>query len=254
MALLRDNVTKQGSFLFRWRSFLPLLLAGIALLAIHQSTYLEIDFGEYAERICDVLSVLAAFGGLAIRVATVGFVTEGTSGRNTKAQRADVLNTTGLYSVVRNPLYVGNIMTLLGFLLAVKVWWLVVVGLAIAVLYYERIIMAEEAYLTEKFGADYEQWAARTPALIPNLRHWQRPALPFSWKMAVRREQNGFLVIVLVLTAFAFLTDSFAEMQPVGQWVRGNPGWSIFFAVGMLIYVAVRVIYKTTNWLETADR
>ena len=32
----------------------------------------------------------------------------GTSGRNTAKQVADTLNTTGLYSLTRNPLYLGN--------------------------------------------------------------------------------------------------------------------------------------------------
>ena len=121
MALLKDQLIRQGSFLFRWRSFLPLLLAIPALTALPQSGYFEIWFGESAEEVWDVFCILVAISGLAIRIATVGFAPAGTSGRNTFGQRAEVLNTSGLYSVVRNPLYVGNIITLLGFLLAFKV-------------------------------------------------------------------------------------------------------------------------------------
>lgn len=121
MALLKDQLAAQGSFLFRWRSFLPLLLAVPALAALPQSGYFEYWFGEFAEEIWDTICVLVAFSGLALRVATVGFAPSGTSGRNTAEQRADTLNTSGLYSAVRNPLYLGNMITLFGFVLAIKV-------------------------------------------------------------------------------------------------------------------------------------
>ena len=254
LALLRDKVVKQGAFLFRWRSFLPLLLAGLALTTINQSAWLEVEFSAHGERLFNIVSILVAFSGLAVRIATVGFVPGGTSGRNTRAQRADTLNTTGLYSVVRNPLYVGNILTLTGFLLAAKIWWLVVVGLAVAVFYYERIIMAEEAYLIEKFGSAYEQWAARTPALIPNLRHWRKPAMRFCWKTIVRREYHGFFTIVMVMTAFGLLTDIVDKHEQVRTWPQTHPGWAAFFLAGLATYVVVRVIAKKTDWLEVSGR
>ncbi|MGC9453013.1 MAG: methyltransferase family protein, partial [Oceanipulchritudo sp.] len=51
----------------------------------------------------------------------------GTSGRNTKQQVAYSLNTTGFYSVVRNPLYLGNFFMYLGIALFTHHWWLVLV-------------------------------------------------------------------------------------------------------------------------------
>ena len=55
-----------------------------------------------------------SFFGLGIRVFTVGFTPKNTSGRNTAEQIADVLNTSGIYSMVRHPLYVGNFFMWLG--------------------------------------------------------------------------------------------------------------------------------------------
>lgn len=53
--------------------------------------------------------------GLLIRAVTIGFTPKGTSGRNTKeGQVAEVLNTKGIYSVVRHPLYLGNYFMWLG--------------------------------------------------------------------------------------------------------------------------------------------
>ncbi|MGB8874133.1 MAG: hypothetical protein WCC75_12145, partial [Desulfobaccales bacterium] len=43
-----------------------------------------------------------------------GLPPRGTSGRNTQGQVAETLNTTGIYSLVRNPLYLGNFLIWLG--------------------------------------------------------------------------------------------------------------------------------------------
>ncbi len=58
---------------------------------------------------------------------------------------------------------------LLGVVLAIKVWWFVLLACLVLALYYERIICAEETFLQQKFGKAYTDWAARTPVFIPNL-------------------------------------------------------------------------------------
>ena len=52
--------------------------------------------------------IIISFLGEAIRIFTVAYTPAGTSGRNTKQQLADTLNTTGIYSLLRHPLYLGN--------------------------------------------------------------------------------------------------------------------------------------------------
>jgi len=254
LALLKDQLVAQGAFLFRWRSVLPLLLAVPMITALPQSGYFEYRFGEFAEGILDIFCVLVAFSGLALRVATIGFVPSGTSGRNTREQRADTLNTCGLYSVTRNPLYLGNLITLIGFVMAVKVWWVGVLAIPITLFYYERMILAEEVYLGAKFGPAYEAWAARTPAFLPNLRRWRRPELPFSAKTALRREYHGFYLIVVVVTLIELLTDVVGKGQSLAEWMRADPDWLAFFAVGSLAYVTIRLVRKKTRWLVVRGR
>src|SRR5262245_19709566 len=101
---LSDRLSDTGSFLFRWRSYLP-------LAPLFAASYAgpRIDPGSAATRVAwDAVCLAVALIGLAVRVVTVGTAARGTSGRNTRAQKADVLNTTGIYSIVRHPLYVGN--------------------------------------------------------------------------------------------------------------------------------------------------
>ena len=161
-------MVRHGHQMFRWRSYLPLLMIGPLFIAFRESVYIETLVGDPLEDLWVLFSFLLAMFGLGIRAFTVGYVPAGTSGRNTKGQKADVLNTTGIYSIVRNPLYLGNFITLLGVMLSIKVWWLVIIGSFGFFIYMERIILAEEKYLSEKFGKIYDDWRAKTPVIIPN--------------------------------------------------------------------------------------
>jgi len=62
--------------------------------------------------------------GLGTRILTIGHTPQRTSGRNTKAQVAETLNTTGLYSMLRQPLYLGNFFMGLGLAFFAHLWWL----------------------------------------------------------------------------------------------------------------------------------
>ena len=108
--------------------------------------------------------MVISFAGLILRVLIVGRAPIGTSGRNTREQAANTLTTTGMYSIVRHPLYLANYIIIIGFVMEFHVWWLVLLITCIYALYYERIMLAEEAFLREQFGDAFETWAAATPA------------------------------------------------------------------------------------------
>jgi len=102
---------------------------------------------------------LISLCGLAIRVYTVGHTPANTSGRNTAGQLAESLNTTGIYSLVRHPLYLGNFFMWLGVALLIANFWFVIAFVFAYWIYYERIMFAEEQFLRTKFGPTYVEWA-----------------------------------------------------------------------------------------------
>jgi protein-S-isoprenylcysteine O-methyltransferase Ste14 len=78
------------------------------------------------------------------------------------------LVTTGLYSVVRHPSYLGMLIFLLGWALAFRS--LAGVGLtALTIVPLIARIRSEEAMLASAFGAEYAAYRARTSRLIPGL-------------------------------------------------------------------------------------
>jgi hypothetical protein len=193
--------------------------------------------------------LLVSLAGLGLRFFTVGYAPRGTSGRNTRGQVAEVLNTTGMYSVVRNPLYLGNFIIWLGLALFVNVWWCTVIVILSFILFYERIIFAEEKFLREKFGAVFLDWAAATPAIIPRLKNWRPPELSFSWKSALNREYSSFFAAIASFTALALIRDSLQHGR-----LYLDQTWLVIFLMGLSIYLGLRTLKKKTRVLSTIDR
>ena len=111
MALV-ETFEKEGNFLFKYRGQFPMILFLIAIFFISSTDYLSIS--EVNERIYTFISFFLSLLGFLIRFYTIGTTPKGTSGRNTKQQVADVLNSTGPYSMLRHPLYLGNYLIWIG--------------------------------------------------------------------------------------------------------------------------------------------
>ncbi|MFN0057320.1 MAG: methyltransferase family protein [Planctomycetota bacterium] len=243
--MLAEECVAQGKVLFRWRSYLPLVLIPLLLTAV------LIERPSPAKpRALDLwlVTALAVSGaGVVIRILTVGNVPKRTSGRATVNMQAARLNMLGMYSVVRHPLYLGNFLLFLGFCMIAGVWWLCAIYVLMFWLYYERIMMAEEAYLAEQFGDEYREWVCRTPAFLPNYRLWQASERPFSMRMVLRREPacwfgwaSGFLGI-----------HSVAQSIYVAEF-RVSPSLIVWTATAFVVYVVAKLIKKKTRWLKIA--
>jgi protein-S-isoprenylcysteine O-methyltransferase Ste14 len=235
---LREEFARSGAMLFRWRSYLPLLTLPLYVWALSRFSTRTAD--ETLGASWDLFCIAVAFAGLAVRAVTVGQVPHRTSGRNTLEQVADSLNTAGMYSVVRHPLYVGNFLTWLGIAMFPQSWLVVLVSVMAFALYYERIMFAEEQFLREKFRDQFRTWADRTPAFFPRFSQWRASPVPFSVKRVLRREYSGFFAIVVTFTAFAGIREWFER-----GWLRLGPAWLAFLAAGVVVYVGLRYAKKS---------
>jgi len=196
-----------------------------------------------------IFCLAISLAGLVVRVITVGRAPLGTSGRNTREQVARALNTTGIYSIVRHPLYLGNYLILIGMALWPRVWWLPVFTSCLFALYYERIMLAEEAFLRQQFGDVFETWAAATPAFIPRLRGWKPSPVSFCWRTVLQREYNAFILIIGVFFVFDLVGDCFAERR----WRMGY-GWFALFLACFAVFATLRTLKKRTRLLHVEGR
>lgn len=245
--ILEEEFVRTGTRLFRWRSYLPLIFMVLIILDMK-----NFEFIRNNEKINDLWQVgcfLIAIFGLGIRVFTVGYVPNGTSGRNTREQIADSLNTTGMYSMTRNPLYLGNFFIYFSVIGFVHSGWLTVVYLLTFFLYYERIIFAEEFYLKNKFGDHFLLWANHNPVFFPRFKNWKPPSLPFSFKTVLKQEYPGWFYIIAVFTLLEIIGNF-----SVKTILHLDLPWAVLFFLGLSLYCILTFVKKKTNLLSTKDR
>ena len=82
-------------------------------------------------------------------------------------QRSHTLATTGAYSRIRHPQYVGFVLIMFGFLLQ----WPTILTLLmfpVLVVMYVRLAITEEKWAEREFGEEWAHYASHTPRFIPN--------------------------------------------------------------------------------------
>jgi protein-S-isoprenylcysteine O-methyltransferase Ste14 len=179
MSDLRSLQIKQSrKFWMRWRVRLGYPVAAIFLVLARPIPHSILAGG-----------IVAAFG-LLVRAAASGHL-----------RKDEQLATTGPYATTRNPLYLGSAFLAAGFIIAGDTLWAgLIVGLYFAVFYF-AVIRDEEADLRKRFGAAFEQYAARTPSFFPGFRAPKGEAPPentsassFSWAQYRRNREYQALL------------------------------------------------------------
>lgn len=235
-----------GKFLFRWRSYLPLIiLAGLILdVLLVESNTSRSRISWRWQLFCFGITLL----GEIIRIIVNGTVPAGTSGRGTKELKAAHLNVDGFYSMVRHPLYLGNYFMWIGASLFFQKWYFPVIIALIFLAYYWCIIKYEERFLESKFGDEYKQWSAKVPALIPSFKNYIKSALSFSLKASLKKEHDSVFASVAIFYFFDIvhnykLTYSFALIN----------NWFWLFMISTALWIILKIC-KKLEWLDVERR
>lgn len=248
---LRKELEEQGNWLFSKRSYLPLiiLVIGIVLYLGNEifPDKLIIEIARY-KSIYNYFCLFISLLGIFVRIYTVGHTPKRTSGRNTKKQVAESLNTTGIYSVVRHPLYLGNFFIYLGICFWIGNVWFIISFCLIFWIYYERIMYAEEQFLRRKFDEDFVKWSAETPAFIPNFKLFVKPSQAFSWKKIMKKEADGIYALFSIYFFF----------EVIGNLIEFNINYNIVnvyaFIVVTIGYIFAKYLKKRTSFLDDKER
>lgn len=244
--MLKLQIKKHGDFLFRYRSFIPLfffILLPIHIALTHPKSYIS-DFDRYWTIFCFALSAI----GQTIRIFTIGYARFGTSGTNTKSQKAEHLNTDGIYSIVRHPLYLGNYLMWLGIVCLTQSIYLILIISLLFFIYYERIMFAEEAFLQEKYGEIYEEWAKKTPAFFPSFKNYKPSELTFSFKKVFKNEYKSFIAFLLTFVLVKYFVFIYYWHLPnfkVDDYI-----WLSLATFALLIYLPLRIAIKKLKYFD----
>lgn len=148
--------------------------------------------GTYDPMLFIVGGAIAVFGEL-IRMWASGYV-----------MKNKELATTGPYAYVRHPLYVGNILLLIGFSIASTQWWSFVLMVALLAFYYPPTISYEDNKLRDIFGDEWVEWSKNINALIPTFGS-KAGSVKSSWSFKKSLMQNAEPIIVVYLIGCLYL-------------------------------------------------
>jgi protein-S-isoprenylcysteine O-methyltransferase Ste14 len=173
----------------------------------------ELRYHEAARQVLAVVLIVAyaataaprpELAAIGLGVAMVGAVVRlYASGFIVKNQE---LATDGAYRFVRHPLYTGNILLIVGFALAGSRWWGIPLALLFFWFYYPTAIEYEDRKLHRLFGTAWEQWSARTPALMPRFGG-AAPATAGDrrWSLAVSNTHGELVFVALAVASAAWV-------------------------------------------------
>jgi protein-S-isoprenylcysteine O-methyltransferase Ste14 len=242
---------RSGNWLFKRRSYFPIIFIIFGILWYIKNLHfyqLYSDDDPIHPWWVDFLFLCVGFFGLGIRIFTVAFTPKGTSGRNTgEGQIAEQLNTSGIYSIVRHPLYLGNFFMWLAPLLIIldislTIWFCLFFWIT-----YRNIMFAEEQFLKRKFGQEFLDWADKTPAFFPKFSLYKKANLPFSLKNVLKREYNSFFSLVFTMTLIRFIGIAVTTKQFDMPWI-------IIISSAFVIFISLKILKKFTKVLDVEGR
>jgi protein-S-isoprenylcysteine O-methyltransferase Ste14 len=184
-----DPITRLGGWLFTQRTWLPLPIAATLLLIPAGPP------GTFSTRVlwAGVLIVAAGEGLRLWAVNHIGVISR------TRSDRLGPLVASGPFSLVRNPLYVGNILLWVGFAVSARLFWLAPLVALLLALEYHAIVRWEEQLLESRLGDTYRAYVTRVPRWIPSIRPPDRPISGhrFSWRETLFSERGTLIAISL---------------------------------------------------------
>ena len=229
-------MVKFGNFLFHYRNYLfPLFYACLLLPSPN-------IFPSHVTAI--VIGFIISLIGKIIRGSTVGteFIARGGRGNHVYA---DGLETGGIFSLCRNPLYIGNILIITGLgVLANSVIYLLFF-VPLFIFFYQAIVMAEEDYLLGKFGEQYNNYRRNVRRWLPNFSGFGSTIkeLSFSWRKFLLKEYNSTFLWLIAAVLVSMKNFYFEPIHVTFQ--EAFPYLITFLVLVLIAYATVRYLKKS---------
>lgn len=146
--------------------FVPGTVVGLVpyLLATRGPELIEIRLGFVR-----YLGIIPLVAGVSFYLSSAwNFVARG-KGTPAPIEPPRLLVTSGLYRIVRNPMYLGGILVLIGESLLFESLLVLCYLLIIWTVFHLFVIFYEEPHLRKIFGAAYEEYCRTVPRWIPDV-------------------------------------------------------------------------------------
>jgi protein-S-isoprenylcysteine O-methyltransferase Ste14 len=236
-----------GNFFFKYRNWLFIVLY-LLLFVPSPPLFSEHVFGPHYYLYPLIIGLLITIKGQLIRGATIGLAYIIRGGKEGKVY-AEELVTKGIFSHCRNPLYVGNILMLLGVGILSNSLLYVLVIMPLFMLIYQSIVLAEENFLRNKFGEQFDLYCKRVNRWMPSLKGIGSTfnSMRFHWKRWLIKEYNTQYIWLTGITLIILLKyPQLTHNDPTER----NLLLAIILPLLLLYYVTIRFLKKSGRWRD----
>ena len=222
-----------GNFFFRYRNGLfPVMFA---LLFVNSRPLIP------NQTVAVALGLVVAGAGQLLRAVTIGLAYIIRGGKKREVY-ADTLVQDGVFAHCRNPLYVGNLLVLLGLGMISNSMLFLLAGMPFFIFAYIAIVAAEENFLRQKFGADFAAYCQRVGRFIPNFtgfaKTWQ--GMEFKWRRLIVKEYGSTYAWLAAVCALLLKQRWLQTHNSSDPWMLG-----LFAALAL-----VTAAYATARYLK----
>jgi protein-S-isoprenylcysteine O-methyltransferase Ste14 len=218
----------------------PLVFCALAII----SKPLIIAGNRRLDMYLDIIGIVIASAGQLLRTCVIGFAYIKRGGKQKKVY-AETLVQEGFFAHCRNPLYVGNVLMLIGLIIIHNGILMYAVCLPFFLFLYWSITIAEENYLRGKFGQVYDDYTKRVPRFLISFKGLSQTlkGMQYDWKKVIRKEYGT--TFVLVTTMMALLVWE----RITADGLEATRGYLhlmlILWGITILAYFAARIAKKT---------
>jgi protein-S-isoprenylcysteine O-methyltransferase Ste14 len=240
-------MVKIGNFFFKYRNWIFILFYG-ALFIPSWPFFSKKQFGETYFTWPILAGLFITIVGQLIRGLTIGLAYIIRGGKEGKPY-AEGLVTEGVFNHCRNPLYVGNILMLMGIGVLDNSLVYVLIVLPVFLFIYQCIVLAEEDFLRKKFGPGYDDYCKKVNRWWPDLRGIGKTfgGMQFNWKRWILKEHTTQFIWLIGITLILFI--KYPELTHYHDRER-NLLLGIILGALLLIYVLIRYLKKTGRFKE----
>jgi protein-S-isoprenylcysteine O-methyltransferase Ste14 len=236
-----------GNFFFKYRNWIFILFYG-ALFIPSWPLFSRERFGEYYYVWPITIGLFVTVLGQLIRGLTIGLAYIVRGGKEGKPY-AEGLVTEGIFNHCRNPLYVGNILMLLGVGILANSLVYVAIVIPVFLFVYQAIVLAEENFLLGKFGAGYGEYCKKVNRWWPSLKGISRTfsGMQFNWRRWILKEHTTQFIWLIGIALILLLR--YPELTGFDERLR-NILIAVILSVLLLIYILIRYLKKTEKFKE----
>ena len=236
-----------GNFFFKYRNWIFILFYG-ALFIPSPKIFTAEQFGEHYYIWPIGIGLFITVLGQLIRGLTIGLAYIVRGGKEGKPY-AEGLVTDGIFNHCRNPLYVGNILMLLGVGILANSLVYVAIVIPVFLFIYQAIVLAEENFLRGKFGPGFDTYCSKVNRWWPNLKGIGKTfgSMAFNWRRWILKEHTTQFIWLIGITLLLLL--NYPELTGHDTQLR-NILIGVILGILLLIYILIRYLKKTGKFHE----